>query len=132
MNDRGDRAEDWLETGEKIFNFACYAPYWFENGTPKEKFQILRALGSNLTLKDKKLVIELHFPFEAIGDMSARVPEVKGEFEPKKRGLNKEDFEEIYTHSPTVSATMDKIRTRIKNNWGNLRSLTSILEACIV
>jgi hypothetical protein len=48
LNDRSANIEKWLETGEKIFNFACYARYWFEHGSPQEKFAILKSLGSNL------------------------------------------------------------------------------------
>ena len=120
LNDRSNNVEKWLETGEKIFNFACYARYWFKNGSPQEKFEILRALGSNLILKDKKLIIELHFPFQAIGDVKERVPDVQSRFEPKKTGLNKRDFEKIYTHSPIVSALMDKVRTWITKNFKDL------------
>jgi len=48
LNDTEGRAEKWLETGEKVFNFARYARYWFKNGSSQEKAQILQALGSNL------------------------------------------------------------------------------------
>lgn len=116
FNDRSNNVEKWLETSEKIFNFACYARYWFRNGTPEEKSGIMKALGSNLTLKDKKLAIELHFPFKAIEDISRRVPEVKEQFEPKKAGLNKRDIEEIYANNPIVSPSMGKVRTWIIRN----------------
>ena len=117
LNDRSANVEKWLETGEKIFNFACYASYWFKNGSPRMKFEILKALGSNLILRDKKIVIELHISFVAVGEITAGVPEARDGFEPKKFGLNKEDLDEIFTMSPVVSSAMDKVRTWLMVNF---------------
>jgi len=72
LNDTEGRVEKWLETGEKVFNFARYARYWFKNGSSQEKAQILQALGSNLTLKNKKLIIQLKRPLTAIGQVVAK------------------------------------------------------------
>lgn len=119
LNDRSANVEKWLETGEKIFNFACYARYWLEHGSPKEKFEILKALGSNLILRDKRIVLEPHIPFVAIGEITAGVPEARDRFEPNKFGLNKEDLEEIFSMSPIVSPAMDKVRTWIMKNVDN-------------
>ena len=117
LNDRCDHVEKWLETGEKIFDFACYARYWFENGSPQEKFEILRALGSNLILRDKKLVIELHFPFKMTGMIHTGIPEARPGFEPEKYGLNKGDLEKIYSTSRLGLRVMNKIRNWIIENY---------------
>ena len=119
LNDTEGRVEKWLETGEKVFNFARYARYWFKNGSSQEKAQILQALGSNLTLKDKKLLIELKTPFRAIGQVVKEVPEAKYRFEPKKSVLNEAKLREIYLQNPIVLRAMNKVRTWIVKNSEN-------------
>ena len=116
LNDISANLEKWLETGGKLFIFACYARYWLEHGSPREKFEILKALGSNLILRDKKILLEPHIPFVAVGEITAGVPEARDRFEPNKFGLNKEDLNEIYAMSPIVSAAMYEIRTWIMAN----------------
>ncbi len=102
LNDTGGRIERWLDIGEKIFNFACHARCRFKNGSSQEKSHILQALGSNLILKDKKLIIELKKPLTLIGRVVAGVPETRRGFEPGKSGRNERKLEEAYAKSPTV------------------------------
>lgn len=63
LEDTEHRATRWLETGEQVFTFACHAREWFQRGTLEEKRTILEILGSNLLLKDKKLVLDVQKPF---------------------------------------------------------------------
>lgn len=51
---------EWVELTEKTFDFACYAHIWFEKGDDKAKRAILACLGSNLTIKGKKLFVNYH------------------------------------------------------------------------
>jgi len=113
LGDAERKVERWLDIAEKTFNFACYARYWFKNGTPEEKSQILQALGSNLTLKDKKLFIQVKKHFLLLEKISSRVPEVKGRFEPKKFALNKGKIEEVYSKNPILWKALDEVRTWI-------------------
>ena len=53
----------WLELSEKAFNFANQAQNWFEKGMPQQKREIIACFGSNLTLKDRILLIEAKKPF---------------------------------------------------------------------
>ena len=84
VNDTNKRMNDWYDLTEKTFNFACYARYWFANGDLRTKTSILSTLGSNLILKDKKLLIDGHKPFflieKCLSSIKAEVPE----FEPAK------------------------------------------------
>ena len=84
MNDTNARMNNWYDLTEKTFNFAVYARYWFNNGDLKTKTSILAALGSNLMLKDKKLLIDGTKPFflieKCLQSLKAEVPE----FEPTK------------------------------------------------
>ena len=57
------RVDDWVELTEKTFNFATYAKHWFDEGDVEVKTNILRTLGQNFYLKDKKLTIELQKPY---------------------------------------------------------------------
>ena len=86
QRDTGHRVDKWLELSEKTFQFACYAPYWFTHGDTDTKKEILSAIGSNLTLKDKKLIIEAsnHFLIfeKSITGLFIEIPV----FEPVKNG----------------------------------------------
>ena len=75
------RGDKWLEFGERAFNFACYAKYWFENEGLEEKNTILRTIGSNFTLKDKKLYIDLKNPWLFIMEGKERAEEEKTRLE---------------------------------------------------
>ncbi|MBI3956782.1 MAG: hypothetical protein HY340_02230 [Candidatus Kerfeldbacteria bacterium] len=59
------RAEEvgWFEPARDVFEFATLAKKRFEAGAPDEKRQILTALGSNLTLRDRILRIQVEKPF---------------------------------------------------------------------
>lgn len=56
------RADHWFETAEQLFNFARYAQEWFKKGDLQTKKTILQTIGLNLTLKDKKLTIDVQEP----------------------------------------------------------------------
>jgi len=119
LREGNKRIDCWLETAEKTFDFACHARYWFKNGTPEEKSQILQALGSNLILKDKKLEIELKKPFQIISDVLKGVERIKPSFEPEKRHENKFKLDETYSKSPILCPKMDEVRTCIIENLGS-------------
>jgi len=116
LKDFNGRVERWLEIGEKTFNFARYARYWFKNGTSQDKGQLLQSLGSNLILKDKKLEVQLKKPLIAIGQMVKEVPEVKEGFEPKKNSQNEPKLHQLYAKNPLVLRGMHKVRTWIMGN----------------
>ena len=60
--DTHHRTRSWLDDAEKFFSFAETAKERFENGNLIAKREILACLGSNLTLIDRKLNIELQPP----------------------------------------------------------------------
>ncbi|MEK7619172.1 MAG: zinc ribbon domain-containing protein, partial [Patescibacteria group bacterium] len=68
LKDQGKQKEEWLELSERTFNFARYARVWFENGDIETKRAIFACIGSDLTLKDKKLFIQMRKPFEIISE----------------------------------------------------------------
>ena len=107
LGDTDNRVEKWLEFAEKTFGFACHAKYWFENGTDQDKASILNSLGSNLILKDRKLMLDLRKPLIAVENVVKGVPQVRGRFEPGKFGLNKGDLGVFYSQNPIVLRRQD-------------------------
>lgn len=87
MQDSKQRQDNWLELSEKTFNFACYARYWFTKGDLQSKREILSTLGSNLTLKDKKLCISAPEPFEILKNARTEAPELFEMLEPKNNRI---------------------------------------------
>lgn len=85
-----ERADDWLKTADKIFNFAVYAHCNFEKGVIKIKKEILMALGCNFILKDRKLTIEARPWFSQIEN---NCPSLEKEF--KELELDKYDINSI-------------------------------------
>jgi len=85
LNNINHVVEEQMEILEDAFNFACYARMWFANGSIEDKRRILETLGSNLTLKEKKLLIYVRNPFIIIGQGVAVSPELGFAFEPKKK-----------------------------------------------
>lgn len=63
LKDVNHSAQKQLELTERAFTFACYANYWFENGTIEQKNTILKTIGSNFVLRDRKLSLELKNPW---------------------------------------------------------------------
>ena len=74
------RTIDWITLAKETFEFALRAKQKFAEGTAEEKMDIIKFLGSNFILTDKKLFIDLKKPFfifknnkEAIFDINNRV-----------------------------------------------------------
>lgn len=91
------RAENWLETTEKVFDFATHAHTAFLTGSLETKKQILVALGSNQTLKDGKLNVQAS-PW--LVPIKNDYPALKAEFlrlEPADRPENKERMADLST-----------------------------------
>jgi len=64
-------ASDWIEPSRKLFLFSNRAKFWLLHGTNEEKRVILSAIGSNLFLKDKKLIIDAKKPFRILGERAS-------------------------------------------------------------
>lgn len=69
LNSTEERANNWLELTEKTFNFSVNARHWFANGTPDQKRMILKTIGSDIILKDKKISLKQREPFLMIKKM---------------------------------------------------------------
>lgn len=78
------RAEEWLETTEKVFNFAVGARDIFNSGTSDEKRGVLAALGQNPTLLDGKLMITPYKWLQPIAECYPALERTYRRLEPKK------------------------------------------------
>lgn len=55
--------DEWIEPSRRLFEFSNRAVFWLAHGTIAEKRLILSTVGSNPTLKSKKLSIDAKKPF---------------------------------------------------------------------
>lgn len=94
--------DKWLELSEKTFNFACYARYWFENGTPEKKREIFIGLGSNLKILNKIVRVDLEKPLEWITEAVSKTPEMTIKFEHEKITKDTAQMEYLYSQNPAM------------------------------
>ncbi len=100
INDVHQRVDDWLDTAEKYFSFAEQARDTFEKGDLATRKGILASLGSNLTLKDRKLSVCLPKPLELMRTASLTLKDSPERLEPVKKPLRstrKGNFSSPYT-----------------------------------
>jgi DNA invertase Pin-like site-specific DNA recombinase len=60
------RSDGWFEPALLLISFCKQAKYWFNDGTDEIKRGIVSAVGSNFTLKDKKLRYKANEPFSLL------------------------------------------------------------------
>ena len=111
LRDAGHRVEQWLKFSEQTFDYACTARERFAKGDPKTKKEILLAIGSNLTLKDKKLCIQAKKPFLLL-EKSLNSDEHQNEpLEPENVGLPQGQKEANAPLRPRLLGDLDDVRT---------------------
>lgn len=84
LDDAGHRVDQQLKLSEQTFEFACNVQDRFTKGGPKAKKEILAAIGSNLILKDKRLIIEARKPFFILGKALSPNQPIISPIEPEK------------------------------------------------
>ena len=125
-----------MELAEGTFKFACSAREWFAKGDLKVKKEILTAISSNLTLRDKKLCIEAKNPFLILEKSLSRMPEVQARFEPSKFGSTKAHSATFMNEKASKLAWRDAFRTAPWDKifpypnviLGQVRQLLSLVE----
>ncbi|MCX6719819.1 MAG: recombinase zinc beta ribbon domain-containing protein, partial [Candidatus Staskawiczbacteria bacterium] len=103
LNKTGKEIEEWLETSEKTFNFACYARMWFDKGNLDVKRAIFACLGSNLFLKFQNVDITLQKPFKRIFVGLPEAFEELDRLELFKMPQNSREFEKSVADFPIMS-----------------------------
>ncbi len=89
LGDSGQRVEQQLKLAEATFEFACTAQDRFARGNAKTKKEMLLTLGSNLTLKDQKLLIEAREPFFLMESSMSTGESTPRPIEPRHTGLSR-------------------------------------------
>jgi site-specific DNA recombinase len=79
------RLEDWFIQSKETFDFACSARYQFATGDAKTKTYVLSKLGSNLTIKDKSLLISGDKPYFLIEKGKKEIASIVASLEPAKQ-----------------------------------------------
>ncbi len=103
------RAEDWLELCEKTYRFATYAVVWFKKGTNEQKRAILHALGSNLILNNKFLLIRQRKPFTILADNQEIIKILMDTFEP-------EELIAVASQTPDAHPLIPKLLSSLDSN----------------
>lgn len=91
------RVNRWIDEFEEKINFATLLRARFEDANPKDKKLIIRNLGSNLELKDKKLNVCLPEFRLALEDLVIKGNELISTLEPLNNQLTQGDYDEIYS-----------------------------------
>ena len=85
LKELDQRQEEWFILSKETFNFAYTAQYQFETGDAKTKTYVLSKLGSNLTIKDKNLLIYGDKPYFLIEKGKKEIDAIIGSLEPMKK-----------------------------------------------
>ena len=101
LGDTENRASSWLELSEKTFNFACYARYWFKNGSLDEKKSILQTIGSDFVLEDGKITIQLQKPYFIIQDANEHEEKYAKRLELPKKLVLSPQIRDLALQNPT-------------------------------
>jgi site-specific DNA recombinase len=107
LSNQGQRVNNWLETVEEHFNFALHARHRFEVGTPEEKREMLVTIGSNLTLLDKVLGLDLENEYAFLEYVKEVEPSVSEEFEHEKSADISIDLESLWAQNRLVLPLKD-------------------------
>ncbi len=99
-----EHAIDWLDIANQYLTFAEKAPKKFKNASNERKRAILGTLGSNLVLKDRKLIITTTKPLFAIQKLHNKANEQILKLEPKKSLAKQSSFECLDPKSPVLCA----------------------------
>lgn len=84
------------EAADDTFQFVEHAKDKFKNGTPEKQRGILSALGSNRTIKDKILSIDMEEVLLPMKGLATRVKEIHEKVRTAKNPLNEREIEHLY------------------------------------
>ena len=114
INDAGQRVEQQLKLSEEAFEFACTAQERFAKGDANTKKEILAAVRSNLTLKDKKLLFEAKKPFLILENTLFPEKSIISPIEPEKTVVTQgRNVPSIFLR-PCLLGDLDDVRTSMR------------------
>lgn len=115
LRDKGQSFEEWLRLCEQVFDFAVHARCWFAEGDLETKRLILSSLGSNLTLLNQKVLINIGNPL-LIGventkkELSEASPDF-GRLEPEKTTVLSRQNTRLVEKIPDLLRSWNDVRT---------------------
>ena len=111
LKDTDKRVENWLEIAERGFNFAEKSAVVFARAQRESnsavKKEIFSALGSDYTLKDKKLNVCLDNLLFPIRNGADEIRRITSRLEPKKKLAVARDMGKIYAKNPRLLPDLD-------------------------
>lgn len=107
INDAHEQGDEWIAAAERCLHFAERASSAFKNGDTETKKTILSGIGSNLSLKDKKLSIVLPKPLSQVEKAVVEVNAIHERFEPQNKTESKGYFGDLYTQNPVLLRGQD-------------------------
>jgi len=99
LKDANQRVETWLDRAETMFNFAETAQKRFTKGSLEMKRDILSCLGSNLSLKDRKLDISLDNGLALLLQVAPEIQNLHNRLEPTQVADSNTDWEAFYSQT---------------------------------
>ena len=110
LADTSRRQNLWLEVADDALTFARDAHVRFAEGSFEQRRRILAALGSNLSLIDRKLDFDRENSILALQEVASRVQDLDARFEPREVLENKGQIEHLYARCPTLLRGSDSNR----------------------
>ena len=107
----GEQTEKCLDLSENTFEFSCAAHDTFANGDFRAKKDILLGVGSNLTLRDKKLSIQAKEPFRIVEKILSPANDGNETFEHENIVVPHGRKGEVTHLCPSLRGEWDEVRT---------------------
>ncbi len=102
-----DRATKWHEKADELFDFARDAAEEFNTGGLEKRRQILSRLGSNLILKDKKLIVDLEETLIPMIEAAKEAKKINDTLEPVEGVDRTSQLEALYEQNPVMLLGLD-------------------------
>ncbi len=96
----------WIDKAEQVFHFARDAKARFENGTMEDKREIFAALGSNFSLKDGELALNLAPHFIPLQNSHSAVKTQLNRLEPQE---NSKDITKSHDQESPISVWLPRL-----------------------
>lgn len=127
--------EQQLKLSEEAFEVACTAQKRFAEGDPKTKKEILAAVQSNLTLKDKKLLFEAKKPFLILENTIYPEKPIISPIEPENIVVAQRQKTPTIFMRPYLLGDLDDVRTysrKLSNHRYAIALFTAAYNFCKV
>lgn len=102
-----DRVDSWLDRAEHSFNFARDAVLAFNEGSLERRREILLQVGSNLSLFNGILALDIDYPLLRMGEAIRNQGGSDTKLEPPESGALQKENEHLYARNPLLLRSQD-------------------------